>query len=218
MNGPHPDRPGHSTAGRSFQYDVCLSFAGEYRSYVEKVAETLKAQGIAVYYYEFETVEAWGKNLYLLLDRVYRTLSRYCVVFVSKEYAERLWTRHELASALDRALREDEAYILPARFDDSKLPGLLDTIAYIDLRGLSAEKFASMVAEKLGVGSRQSIVETELPWPDDVLASPVKRPLTAPRALPPDGGVRRSRQRGRSEVPAWDIDDTGGGDTTWPQP
>jgi len=44
-------------------------------------------------------------------------------MFISKEYAEKPWTKHERRSDLSRALEEDE-YVLPARFDDTELPGL----------------------------------------------------------------------------------------------
>jgi len=47
------------------------------------------------------------------------------VVFVSAEYAARDWTRLERRAALARAVRERREYVLPARFDDTPLPGLL---------------------------------------------------------------------------------------------
>jgi hypothetical protein len=37
-----------------YPYDVCLSFAGEDRAYVAKVAQRLKALGIRVFYDAFE--------------------------------------------------------------------------------------------------------------------------------------------------------------------
>ena len=33
-----------------YRYDVCLSFAGEDRDYVDKVAEELRAAGVRVFY------------------------------------------------------------------------------------------------------------------------------------------------------------------------
>ncbi len=35
------------------EYDVCLSFAGEQRAYVEQVAQILRQQGVHVFYLEF---------------------------------------------------------------------------------------------------------------------------------------------------------------------
>jgi hypothetical protein len=47
-----------------FQYDVCLSFAGEDRAYVKQVADALNVKGVRVFYDKYETAELWGKELY----------------------------------------------------------------------------------------------------------------------------------------------------------
>jgi hypothetical protein len=65
---------------------------------------------------------------------VYRKLARYCVLFASADYARKVWTNHERRSAQARALRERSEYVLPARFDDTEIPGLSSTVGYIDLR------------------------------------------------------------------------------------
>jgi TIR domain len=130
-------------------FDVCLSFAGEQRSYVELVARGLKARGYAVFYDADEQADLWGKNLTEHFEHVYRVASRACVMFISKEYAEKPWTKHERRSALSRALEEDE-YVLPARFDDTELPGLAPTIGYIDLAEFAPATLVDLLAEKLG--------------------------------------------------------------------
>jgi hypothetical protein len=131
-------------------YDVALSFAGEDREYVERVAERLQSIGIKVFYDRYEQVDLWGRDLYEHLNEVYQTRARYTVMFISVHYAEKLWTKHERRSAQARALREGEAYILPARFDDTVLPGVTPTTAYIDLRGISPEQLADAICAKLG--------------------------------------------------------------------
>jgi hypothetical protein len=87
-------------------FDVCLSFAGEQRSYVELVARGLKEHGYAVFYDADEQADLWGKDLTEHFEHVYRVASRACVMFISKEYAEKPWTKHERRSALSRALEE----------------------------------------------------------------------------------------------------------------
>jgi len=133
------------------KYHVALSFAGEDREYVRKVAETLKEKGIKVFYDEFEEVkvELWGKNLYEYLTDIYRNKAYFTVIFISKAYKEKVWPNLERRSAQERALKESREYILPARFDDTEIPGLLDTIAYRDLRKLSPEEFAESIIKKL---------------------------------------------------------------------
>jgi hypothetical protein len=55
-------------------YDVCLSFAGEQRAYVEKVAQALQERGVRVFYDVYERATLWGKDLPThLLNRNYAT-------------------------------------------------------------------------------------------------------------------------------------------------
>lgn len=131
------------------QYDVALSFAGEDRAYVEKVAEDLNAKGVRIFYDEFEKVNLWGKNLYEHFIDVYQTRARYSVIFVSKDYKNKVWSKHEHKAVQARALSENREYILPARFDDTEIEGLLPTTAYIDLREYSPAEFSVMICEKI---------------------------------------------------------------------
>ena len=55
-------------------------------------------------------------------------------MFISAEYAAGDWTRVERRAALAWAVRERREYVLPARFDDTVLPGLLDDVVAVDLR------------------------------------------------------------------------------------
>lgn len=48
---------------RITKYDIALSFAGENREYVDKVAKLLKDKGISVFYDLFEKANMWGKDL-----------------------------------------------------------------------------------------------------------------------------------------------------------
>jgi hypothetical protein len=150
---------------KSFEFDVALSFAGEDRAYVSEVAAALRENGISVFYDEFETVGLWGRDLYSHLDSVYRTAARYCIMFVSDSYATKVWTNHERRSAQARALTENREYVLPARFDDTEIEGLLSTIGYVDLKVLSPVELAVMVLEKLGPRE----VEEGFPSNPDVL-------------------------------------------------
>ena len=132
------------------KYDVALSFAGEDREYVEAVAAWLRDHGVKVFYDNYEQVELWGKDLYTHLDYVYRKASRYCVIFVSKNYAKKVWTNHERASAQARALEENSEYVLPARFDDTEVPGLRPTVGHLSLKNLEPAKLGELIQEKLG--------------------------------------------------------------------
>jgi hypothetical protein len=132
------------------KYDVVLSFAGENRTYVEKVATWLEENGVVVFYDRFEEANLWGKDLAEYFDSIYRKQGRYCVLFASRFYADKLWTRHERRSALAAALEARGEYVLPARFDDTEIPGLRPAIAYQDLRKMTPDDLGKLILLKLG--------------------------------------------------------------------
>lgn len=139
----------------SFEYDVCLSFAGENRAYVRRVANILKSKGIRIFYDEYEQVDMWGKDLYVHLDEIYKNTAKFCVLFASKQYAKKVWTNHERQSAQARAIEQHSEYILPAKFDDTVIPGLRPTIGYVNLRKITPDQLAEMIIKK--TGTRQNV-------------------------------------------------------------
>ncbi len=155
-------------ASANFQYDVCLSFAGEDREYVEAVASGLHKQGIRVFYDRYARVELWGKDLYEHLDFVYGKAARYCVLFASEAYARKVWTSHERKSAQDRAINENNEYILPVRFDDTEIPGLRGTVGHIDLRNTAPRELVDLIVQKLDSGQAR---DTPNPASHDPLAA-----------------------------------------------
>src|SRR6266568_7885574 len=132
-----------------WRWDVALSFAGAQRDYVGQVAEALRARGVRCFYDADEQIELWGRYLAEELPRIYARESAAVVVFISADYAGRDWTRLERRAAFSRAVAEAGVYVLPARFDDSELPGLLPDVVTIDLRRYTPAQFADLVVEKL---------------------------------------------------------------------
>ena len=103
-----------------------------------------------MFYDEYEQVQLWGKDLYSHLADVYQNAARFCVLFASKNYARKIWTNHERKNAQARALLENREYILPVRFDDTKIPGLPNTVGYIDLRNTNPLQLADLIEKKIG--------------------------------------------------------------------
>lgn len=131
-------------------YDVALSFAGTERAHAEELANRLRDAGFQVFYDGFYPEQLWGKDLASFFDRVYRKDSRFCVMFVSQEYAERMWTTHERRSAQARAVEEKgREYILPIRVDGTDLDGLPPTVGYLSLDEHSVEQIADILVNKL---------------------------------------------------------------------
>ena len=86
-------------------------------------------------------------------------------MFISRFYAEKVWPTHERRSAFEKAMGSKEEYILPARFDDTEIPGLHKHISYIDLGKKTPEQFAEMIIQKLGrtmIEVDEEILESEI--------------------------------------------------------
>jgi hypothetical protein len=135
---------------KDYQYDVALSFAGEDRVIVEAIASDLVDCDVRVFYDEFFKAELWGKDLFQYLSAVYRDRAKFCIVFISKAYKEKVWPKHELRQAQERALFSASEYILPVIIDDVDLPGLNRTTGFLDARKMHPFTISALVLSKLG--------------------------------------------------------------------
>jgi hypothetical protein len=139
---------------KPYDFDVALSFAGEDRTYVEEVASALKGASLSVFYDADYLAETWGENLIEFFDGVYRLRSRFAIMFVSKCYAEKMWTRLERRSALTRAMEERGPYVLPVLLDDTQLPGLLPSVGHVDSRRVGIDGLVAAVIKKVAAAQR----------------------------------------------------------------
>lgn len=65
---------------------------------------------------------------------------------MSEAYKKKLWTKNvELKAMQARAFEENKEYILPVRFDDVEIDGVLPTTGYLDLRGMDPEQLVSLI-------------------------------------------------------------------------
>ncbi|WP_278994877.1 toll/interleukin-1 receptor domain-containing protein [Prevotella melaninogenica] len=140
---------------RKIEYDIALSFAAEDRGYVDDVANILRSKGIRVFYDKFEEANLWGKNLYDYLSDIYANKAYYIIMFISKNYCNKLWTNHERVAMQSRAFQEEhQEYILPAKFDDTKIPSLPPTVGYISLEDKQPADFCEIILKKLILSGR----------------------------------------------------------------
>lgn len=133
------------------EYDIALSFAGEDRIYVEEVANLLRSKGIKIFFDEFEEANLWGKNLYDYLSDIYSKKAMYTVMFISQHYERKLWTNLERQAMQSKAFKEKSEYILPVRFDETEIPGLLSTVSYISLKEKSPVELVDLICKKLSL-------------------------------------------------------------------
>jgi len=154
---------------KTFDFDVTLSFAGEDRDFVRCVAQQLSDKGLRIFYDEYEQLNLWGKDLYTHLDDVYRNKSKYCVMFISKHYKQKLWTNHERESAQARAFKDNTEYILPFRLDDTEIPGIRETTGYLSVKEFDCQRLAEAISNKLNSSIVKEREIVEIPKKEDRL-------------------------------------------------
>tara|TARA_R110000868_G_scaffold411317_2_gene703076 strand:+ start:5 stop:817 length:813 start_codon:yes stop_codon:yes gene_type:complete len=131
------------------EYDIAISFAGENRAVAEEIAKKLTSSGIKVFYDSYEKATLWGKDLYEHLNDVYKNKATFCLMIISNDYKEKQWTNHERKAAQARAFSQNKEYILPLKLDDTEIPGLNETIGYVDFRNSNADEIIGLLKSKL---------------------------------------------------------------------
>jgi hypothetical protein len=155
----------------TFIYDIAFSFASEERPYVNEIYKILKDEyNLRVFYDEDREIKAknWGGDLGEILQRVYEKESRYCVIFISKDYKEKVWTIHEKRSALARAIKQKGDYLLPARFDDTEIEGIPSTTSYIRISDMTPQDFSEFILVRLGIQIKQKETHLNESKPTDI--------------------------------------------------
>ena len=133
------------------EYDVAISYAEEDHDYVDPIKDIFGKRGITFADYSTPHMQAklWGGNFYDHLIDLYQKKARYCIMFLSKNYAAQLWTDLERQAAQARAFKECREYILPIRLDDTEIPGILPTTFYLKYPPASPQTIADAFTFKL---------------------------------------------------------------------
>lgn len=143
------------TAVKEFEYDVAFSYAGEQAVYVEQVARYIDSNGVRVFMDKLKKVDMWGTNLIDYLTDIYANKARWCVMFISQEYADSAFPNLERQIIESRNLT-DKDYLLPARFDSAVIQGSVHTKTYIPLSGYTPEQFGDLILEKINKVKHQT--------------------------------------------------------------
>ena len=146
--------PALSVSERGFK--VSLSFPGEYRKYVEAVADCLKDElgPDEVFYDSWFEAELARPNLDLLLQEIYHRRSDLVVVFLCQEYEKKEWCGLEWRAIRDLLKTGRAEAVMLLRFDEAEVSGVFSTDGYLSLRNRSPEEIAHLVIERLKANER----------------------------------------------------------------
>ncbi|MDB9320062.1 SUMF1/EgtB/PvdO family nonheme iron enzyme [Nodularia spumigena] len=136
------------------RFRVGLSFAGEYRPFVGKVAHELamKWGKQQIFYDNFHEDKLAIFNLDTHLQKIYQKQCDLVVIFIGKDYEKKEWCRLEwraIRELIKTKIQESPLAIMPIRMDSGDVPGLFSTDGYIDIRGRKPKEIASLINQRL---------------------------------------------------------------------
>ncbi|MEO1209721.1 MAG: TIR domain-containing protein [Cyanobacteria bacterium J06638_20] len=134
------------------RFRVGLSFPGEHRKFIGDVA-TLLAEELGyhrVFYDQNYEDELARLDLDVYLGNLYRNECDLIVPFFSEEYVNRRWCRLEWRHMRDIIFNVDRSdSIMPFRFDDVQIQGLLNFDGFITVDARSPKEISQLILSRL---------------------------------------------------------------------
>ena len=133
------------------RFDVALSFPGERRRFIQKVAEALAQQlhQEQVFYDKWYEAELARVNLDVYLQSIYRDEAELIVVFLCAEYEQKEWCGLEWRAIRDLIKQKHDKKIMLFRFDETVIPGLFSVDGYVDVKRQTAVDVGKLIIERL---------------------------------------------------------------------
>jgi hypothetical protein len=153
------------------RFRVALSFPGEKRDFVRQVADALAATvgRPHVLYDDFLTAELARPDMDVFLGELYREESDLLVPFYSVEYERKTWCKLEWRQMRDILQSMESHRIMPLRFDNTPIAGVLSIDGYVDISRRAPSEVAELILERLG-----NPVESNRPRPYVARPAPAK--------------------------------------------
>ena len=136
------------------RFTVALSFPGEKRDFIRQVSDALAAVlgKEKVLFDDYLTPELARPNLDLYLGNLYREESELLVPFYCADYERKKWCRLEWRQMRDILFQVEEERIMPFRFDDAPIAGVLSIDGYVKVGSRTPQDVATLILERLGHG------------------------------------------------------------------
>ena len=140
------------------RFDVALSFPGEHRSYVARVAASLEETlgPNACFYDRSYRAQLALPDADVLLHEIYGERSDLVVVFVCREYDEKKWCGIEWRKIRERVSEGGAGEIMYVRLDLGDVAGMTTLDGYVDAQEESPETVTSLILERLQVVKSRS--------------------------------------------------------------
>jgi len=152
------------------RFRVALSFAGEKRDFVAKVAALLVARfgETAILYDKFHEAEFARRDLGFYLPDLYHRESDLVVVVVCSNYEAKEWCGLEWDAIFDLLKKRKNEEIMLCRFDHALIRGMYSTAGFLELDDLSAEQTTTRILERLALneGKPKSFYLSGAPRPE----------------------------------------------------
>jgi TIR domain len=128
-----------------------LSFSGERRDFVAEVARLLAERlGKAkVFYDKFHEAELARPDLDLYLSQIYRHQSDLVVPFYSADFERKKWCQLEWRQMRDIIFNIEAHRIMPFRFDEAPIDGVLSIDGYLTIENRSPQDVAELILRRL---------------------------------------------------------------------
>jgi hypothetical protein len=132
-------------------FDVALSFPGEKRDLVGRIAQRLEQLlgPNSVFYDAFYPGELAQPDLDTLLQKVYGERSTLVVVVAGSDYQRKNWCGLEFRAIKQRIWAKEHRKVMIVRTDDGAVDGIFETDGYLDARRFDARDLAGMIAGRV---------------------------------------------------------------------
>lgn len=125
-----------------FSYDVFLSHSSKDKPVVRKLAERLKADGLRVWFDEWEIQP--GDPISMKIEEGLEQ-SRTLVLCMSANAFAAEWVKLESHTAIFRDPANEHRRFIPLKLDDAEAKDMLKQYSYVDWRGESDEQYALLL-------------------------------------------------------------------------
>ncbi len=164
-----PSRENTNPLPSQYRFQIALSFSGEARARVQRVAEAL-SDSIPkknILYDRWLSSELARPNLDVYLTDLYKNDSLLLVFFFCGNYARKEWCGLEWRIGRDLLKQKQEHRLMLLRLDDFEIPGFHSIDGYLDIRDLSDAEVANAILERLSSLTAVQFSSTSIAGPGE---------------------------------------------------